>query len=264
MNQYTLPATQTPNPEQGARIAQALKVAMDCEDTPIAARRADALERIADHYLTIEENTVTGGDRCTLHIHTDMNTLKAEGEGAESELAEGGNVSAETSRRLACDCGVVHWLEDGNGTALDIGRRMRSIPPAIRRALERRDGGCRFPGCTARHYVDAQSLPRFIGHHIRHWADGGETKLDNLLLLCRHHHRLVHEGGYGLAMPAGGEPVFTAPNGRLIPRGPDTRFRGNVFTLTTGNQRERVEIGARTGVPYWCGERMMGWRWRGW
>jgi hypothetical protein len=243
---------------------QALKIAMESgnvsaetsfhretaahEETPIAARRADALERIADHYLTSEEGAVTGGDRCTLHIHTDMNTLKADGEGAESELAEGGNVSAETSRRLACDCGVVHWLEDATGTALDIGRRTRSIPPAIRRALERRDGGCRFPGCTARHYVDA--------HHIRHWADGGETKLDNLLLLCRHHHRLVHEGGYGLAMPVGGEPVFTAPNGRLIPGGPDTRFRGNVFALTTGNRRERIEIDARKGVPYWCGERM--------
>jgi len=263
-------------PEQGARIAQALKAAMESEDvpaetsfhrktaaqkeTPIAARRADALERIADHYLTSDQSVVTGGDRCTLHIHTDMNTLKTDGDGAESELAEGGNVSAETSRRLACDCGVVHWLEDDSDhvhkNALDIGRRTRSIPPAIRRALERRDSGCRFPGCTARHYVDAQSLPRFIGYHIHHWADGGETKLDNLLLLCRHHHRLVHEGGYGLAMPVGGEPVFTAPNGRLIPGGPDTRFRGNVFALTTGNRRERVEIGARTGVPYWCGERM--------
>jgi hypothetical protein len=249
-------------PEQGARIAQALTAAMECKDvsagtsfheeTPIAARRADALERIADHYLTSDESAVNGGDRCTLHIHTDMSTLQADGDGAESELAEGGCVSAETSRRLACDCGVVHWLEDESAhvhkNALDIGRRTRSIPPAIRRALERRDGGCRFPGCTARHYIDA--------HHIRHWADGGETKLDNLLLLCRHHHRLVHEGGYGLAMPVGGEPVFSAPNGRLIPGGPDTRFRGNVFALTMGNRRERVEIGARTGVPYWCGERM--------
>lgn len=249
-------------PEQGARIAQALDAAMENvsaetsfhgeaaihEETPIAARRADALERIADHYLTSDESLVTGGDRCTLHIHTDMSTLKADGDGAESELAEGGCISAETSRRLACDCGVVHWLEDTSGTALDIGRRTRSIPPAIRRALDRRDSGCRFPGCTARHYVDA--------HHIRHWADGGETRLDNLLLLCRHHHRLVHEGGYGLEMKVAGEPAFTAPNGKLIPGGPDTRFRGNVFALTTGNRRERIEIGPRTGVPYWCGERM--------
>ncbi len=264
------------SPEQGARIAQAFDVAMDAireeqrnamedvsAETPIVARRADALERLADHYLTSEQSAVNGGDRCTLHIHTDMNTLQVDGDGAQSELASGGNVSAETSRRLACDCGAVHWLEDGSGhvhafhtTALDIGRRTRSIPPAIRRALERRDGGCRFPGCTSRHYVDAQSLPRFIGYHIRHWADGGETRLDNLLLLCRHHHRLVHEGEYGLVLDAAGKPGFNAPNGKLIPSGPETRFRGNVFALATGNRRERVEIEARTLVPYWCGERM--------
>lgn len=266
-------------PEQGARIAQALDAAMDAireeqhnaaedvsAETPIVARRADALERIADCYLTGEEGAVNGGDRCTIHIHTDMNTLQADGEGAQAELASGGNVSAETSRRLACDCGVVHWLEDGsdhghavhtvNTTALDVGRRTRSIPPAIRRALDRRDGGCRFPGCTSRHHVDAQSLPRFIGYHIRHWADGGETRLANLLLLCRHHHRLVHEGGYSLAMNVAGEPLFTTPDGKLIPRGPETRFRGNVFALTTGNRRERLEIGPRTLVPYWCGEKM--------
>jgi hypothetical protein len=216
--------------------------------TPVAARRADALERIADNYLSDEAVSVKGGDRCTLHVHTDMNTLQADGDGAESELAAGGLVSAETSRRLACDCGVVHWLEDASGTALDIGRRTRSIPPAIRRALDRRDGGCRFPGCTARHYVDA--------HHIRHWADGGETRLDNLLLLCRYHHRLVHEGGYELELNTANEAVFTAPNGKAIPQGPDTRSRGNVFALTTGNRAERVEIGPRTLVPRWYGDKM--------
>lgn len=259
------------SPEQGARIAQALdaatgaiheeqrNVAKDVPagtsvsgETPIAAHRADALECIADTYLAGDESVVNGGDRCTIHLHTDINTLQENGDGAEAELESGGSVSAETSRRLACDCGVVHWLEDKDEplrtTALDIGRRTRSIPPAIRRALQRRDGGCRFPGCTAQHQLDA--------HHIRHWADGGETRLDNLLLLCRQHHRLVHEGGYGIVLDAAKEPVFSAPNGRTIATAPDTRFRGNVFALTTGNGRERVEIGARTGVPYWCGERM--------
>jgi hypothetical protein len=247
-------------PEQGALIARAVEIAMAAiheerrnavedvsAETPVAARRADALERIADCYLSTNEG-VKGGDRCTLHIHTDMNTLKADGDGAESELASGGCVSAETSRRLACDCGVVHWMEGADGTALDVGRRTRSIPPAIRRALDRRDGGCRFPGCTARHHVDA--------HHIHHWADGGETRLDNLLLLCRHHHGLVHEGGYSLTLGETGEPVFAAPNGKLIPTGPDTHFCGNVFALTTGNRRERVEISAGTLVPQWYGETM--------
>jgi hypothetical protein len=216
-------------------------------ETPIAARRADALERIADGYLSGDRDA-KGGDRYTVHLHTDINTLQADGDGAESELASGGCVSAETSRRLSCDCGVVPWLEDKEGTTLDIGRRTRSIPPAIRRALDRRDGGCRFPGCTAKHYVDA--------HHIQHWADGGETRLDNLLLLCRHHHRLVHEGGYGLELNTAGEPIFTTPNGNLIPRGPDTRFSGNAFTLTADNQYGEIEIDSSTLVPYWCGEKM--------
>ena len=253
------------SPEQGARILQALDAALgaireeqrdaaedDSAETPIAAHRADALERIADGYLASDQTAVNGGDRCTIHIHTSMSTLQEDGDGAQSEFATGGHVSAETSRRLACDCGVVHWLEDDSGhlqeSTLDIGRRSRSIPPAIRRALDRRDGGCRFPGCTTRHHVDA--------HHIRHWADGGETRLDNLLLLCRHHHRLVHEGGYDLELDVSGEPVFTSPQGGVIPSGPETRFSGNVFALTTANRRDGDDIGPRTLVPRWQGEKM--------
>lgn len=261
------------SPEMGSRITQALDAAMDASreersnaaedvsaETPVAARRADALERIADQYLGGEEGVINGGDRCTVHLHTDINTLRAAGDGAEAELASGGCVSAETSRRLACDCGVVGWLEKAGGhshdhshdnahkNALNVGRRTRSIPPAIRRALNRRDGGCRFPGCTARHHVDA--------HHIRHWADGGETRLDNLLLLCRHHHRLVHEGGYTLELNTTGKPVFAGPNGKLIPSGPDTRLCGNVFALTTANRREEIEIGPRTIIPRWYGDKM--------
>ena len=96
---------------------------------------------------------------------------------------------AETSRRMACDASVVHWHETQDGEPLSVGRKTRSIPLAIRRALQRRDGGCRFPGCTCSRFVDA--------HHITHWADGGETGMDNLVLLCRRHHRMVHEGGSG-------------------------------------------------------------------
>ena len=87
----------------------------DGSETPIAARRADALERIAGSTSAISEQAVNGGDRCTLHIHTDSNTLQEDDESAEAQLETGGCVSAETSRRLACDCGVVHWLEDKTG-----------------------------------------------------------------------------------------------------------------------------------------------------
>jgi hypothetical protein len=244
-------------PEQGAAVVEALKEAADAgwrenknvsAETPLPARRADALERVAQSYLAGGETARNGGDRCMLHVHTDMDTLRADGEGSQAQIATGGHVSAETSRRLACDSGVVHWRESSDGTSLDVGRRTRSIPPALRRALERRDGGCRFPGCTTHRHVDA--------HHITHWADGGETKLDNLVLLCRHHHRLVHEHGYAVEMNTAEQPVFTTPSCEVIPTAPDTRFRGNVFALTTRNRRNGLEIGPGTPVPGWLGEQM--------
>jgi len=258
-------------PEQGERVVKALEAACDENDSesknvpaetcdepavdqvsdPVAARRADALERLADAFFnkasSTESSAVAGGDRSTINLHTTPDTLAADGETAKAELESGACVSAETARRLACDCGVVHWNEDQDGSALNVGRKTRSIPPAIRRALQRRDQGCRFPGCTAHKYVDA--------HHIVHWADGGETKMENLVLLCRHHHRLVHEGGYGVRMTAGG-PKFTDPTGRTIPASAETRSRGNVFELISRNRKSGLEIGPETTIPLWDGERM--------
>jgi hypothetical protein len=92
----------------------------------------------------------------------------------------------EAARRLACDVAAVHVNRHADGSVLDVGRRTRTVPPALRRALEVRDRGCRFPGCGLR-FTDA--------HHLVHWADGGATSLENTLLLCRRHHRLVHEEG---------------------------------------------------------------------
>ncbi len=203
-------------PEQGAVIRQAVEAAAEqlfqeqknvsaeiseseqgsvpeLQPHPIATRRADALARMAEGWLS--GSGCSNGDRFVVNVHTDMETLKAEGSGAEAELEEDGKVSAETSRRLSCDAGVIHWLERqgdplSGAEPLSVGRKTRTVPPAIRRALQRRDRGCRFPGCTCTRYVDA--------HHIHHWADGGATHIDNLVLLCRHHHRLVHEGGFGL------------------------------------------------------------------
>ncbi|MGH6628122.1 MAG: DUF222 domain-containing protein, partial [Burkholderiales bacterium] len=205
-------------PEQGAVIRQAVEAEMEAmfeerknvsaetsgfeavsplkqQPQPIASRRADALARMAESWLS-GQGSCSSGDRFVVNVHTDLETLRKDGSGAESELEDNGNVSAETSRRLACDAGVVHWLNrngivPGTGEPLSVGRKTRTVPPAIRRALQRRDGGCRFPGCTCTRFVDA--------HHIHHWADGGETDIDNLVLLCRHHHRLVHEGGFGLS-----------------------------------------------------------------
>lgn len=126
-------------------------------------------------------------------------------------IENGPHLTAEAARRIACDCSVVPIKENMFGELLAIGRKSRSIPPAIRRALQYRDGGCRFPGCTHTRFVD--------GHHIRHWADGGETSLDNLVLLCRHHHRAVHEGGFGCERSPGGKFVFTDARSRPISEG---------------------------------------------
>jgi len=182
----------------------------------------------------------SGGDRYLVHVHTDMETLQVDGTGAEAEIDEARNVSAETSRRLSCDAGVVQWLENNKGEPLSVGRKTRTIPPAIRRALQRRDQGCRFPGCSCSRFVDA--------HHIRHWADGGETCMDNLLLLCRRHHRMVHEGGFGLRRCDDGQIYFTDPQGKHLPDAAETRFRGNVIAITTGNARAGLSIGPQTGA----------------
>jgi hypothetical protein len=145
---------------------------------------------------------------------------------------------------------LIHWQETADGEPLNIGRKSRTIPPAIRRALHRRDGGCRFPGCSATRFVDA--------HHVQHWADGGETRMENLTLLCRRHHRLVHEGGYGLeARPFGGF-VFTRPDGKVLPDTADGRSRGNFGEIRDANRQNGLEITPGTAVPRWSGEQMDG------
>jgi hypothetical protein len=117
-------------------------------------------------------------------------------------------VPAESVRRLTCDASVVPVLETQEGEVLDVGRKTRTIPAAIRRALNLRDPGCCFPGCTHRRYLDA--------HHVKHWIDGGETKLSNLVSLCRTHHRLVHEGGITVGVRDEGGWRFVRPDGRAF------------------------------------------------
>jgi Domain of unknown function (DUF222)/HNH endonuclease len=213
---------------------------------PIALRRADALVRMAQGYSS--EATSNSADRFMVHVHTDMETLKQDGLGGQAELEDGGNISAETARRVSCDAGLVHWLDKADGEPLSIGRKSRTIPPAIRRALQRRDGGCRFPGCTCSRFVDA--------HHIQHWADGGETAMENLVLLCRHHHRLVHEGGFGICTSTQGVIEFTNPVGEVIPTGPAGNSRGNVWSLFEQHSTSGIHITPKTAQSLWLGEKM--------
>lgn len=171
---------------------------------PANVRRADALAQIAEVYLNHPENSGSTADRYQVVVHVTAETSEAceDDVTAVTPHVEGGpHVTAETSRRIACDCSVIPIRDNIFGEPLAVGRKSRTIPPALRRALRLRDGGCRFPGCTHTRFVD--------GHHIEHWADDGETSLENLVLLCRHHHRLVHEGGFGCHRTENGEIVFT-------------------------------------------------------
>ena len=162
-------------------------------------------------------------------------------------LENGIPVSAETSARLACGGSRVVMMHGQDGSVLDVGRKTRAIPPALRRALTTRDGGCRFPGCGL-HLCDA--------HHVEPWAEGGETRLDNLVLLCRFHHRAMHEGGWRMELSRGGGVRFFSPDGRLVPEAPlQPGLEGDpAVTLTRRNRALGLMIDATTADPTWSGE----------
>ncbi|HKA87360.1 MAG TPA: DUF222 domain-containing protein [Haliangiales bacterium] len=178
-------------PDEAARVLEACDVS--------AETRLDGLVAMAEAALRGDHPDRPPVD---VLVHIDAATLTGRHEQA--------GISAETARRLLCDAGIVPVLErdDADGSPLDVGRKRRSIPTALRRALAARDVGCRFPGCTHTHYVDA--------HHIRHWADGGETTLANTVLLCTRHHTLVHEGGFRMTAD-GDRPRFFDRRGAELP-----------------------------------------------
>jgi len=145
--------------------------------------------------------------RYQVMLHVELDALREDdptcGAGC-SHLDHEVRVSHETSRRISCDAAVVPLFLDAEGRVADSAHARRVVSPGLRRALEARDRGCRFPGCGLR-YTEA--------HHIRHWADGGETSLENCVLLCRHHHGLLHEGGWKMDALPGGRLVFRDPHG---------------------------------------------------
>jgi hypothetical protein len=199
------------HPDEAALVLKALDAAVeeDSAEAPPAEKRKsrpDGLIRVADAFLAGQRpDGRPGGERHQLIVCVREDPLAPGGVSAEAEGA--GLVTPVTLNRLACDASVTRVAVDDQATPRDVGRKTRTIPPAIRRALTARDGGCRFPGCTNRRWVDA--------HHISHFVDGGETSRDNLILLCTAHHRLVHEGGFRVSGDATG-PRFERPDGSLI------------------------------------------------
>ena len=171
--------------------------------------------------------------------------------GGQTLLDEAGgiHISAETARRLACDAATVRIQHGARREILDVGRRTRTISPALRRALNARDRQCRFPGCRNR---------RCDGHHLVHWAHGGATTLDNLVLLCRRHHRAVHEDGFRVTLNAHGDVRFFQPDGRPLPEAPaPPNWTGRPLAPVRGRLgREGIDIDPDTLTPDWRGERL--------
>jgi hypothetical protein len=169
------------------------------------AQQADALVVIAKASLAggpMENGGGSIADHYQVVVHVDGAALR-EGTGRS-------DLPLETIKRLTCDGSLITVMEDERGTPLDVGRKQRIVSTAIRRALWSRDRGCSFPGCHNTRYVDA--------HHIHHWANGGDTSLENLTLLCTHHHTLLHEGGFTIHRDERGRIYFRRADGRVIPR----------------------------------------------
>ena len=256
------------SPEVGSLLLKALEVAearlyraeraAGTEDrTTAAQRRADALG------LWLEE-------RVQPQVQLVVHSLEGDEAPASLVTEEGSRVSAETSSRLACDAEVVRIARGGDGSVLDVGRRQRSVGWRLRKALEARDGGCRFPGCG--------SWLRTHAHHITPWAQGGETAMKNLVLLCPFHHRTVHEGGWRAEMDERGVPRFFNPLGirmpvvpeppdvgDLVPRGasaapPADASAPSAQDFGLARWHAQRGIGARTGSTPWQGERL-DWGW---
>ena len=212
-------------------------------------QQADALQLLAETALHHGIDPGTPAEHYQVVVHVDGAVLEDADQPGQSVVEEGTRVSAETSQRLGCDASRVVMKHDADGRIFDVGAKTRTIPPALRRALLHRDRSCRFPGC---HGTFCQA------HHIRHWAQGGPTTLSNLVLLCRRHHRAVHEEGYQVDRQPDGELRFRRPDGRVIPNVPNPSEAPTdpVGTVKTHNDEAGVVVGPRTATPGWQGERL--------
>jgi len=255
-------------PEVGALLVQALAAAREtlyqqrrasdvsaetspggvsAETPTLAQQQADALALLAETALHHGIDPGAPGERYQVVVHVDAPVLADPDAPGQSVLEDGARVSAETSRRLGCDASRVVMRHDADGRVTEVGARTRTIPPALRRALQHRDRGCRFPGC---------GLPFGQGHHLRHWAHGGPTTLSNLALLCRRHHRAVHEEGYQVERQPDGELLFRRPDGRLLPAVPPPAAipADPVHALRARHEAQGLSIHPRTATPGWLGE----------
>lgn len=201
---------------------------------PARSAAVEALVEVARSALATGD---AAASRTRVTVHVDASALSADSAG-RCELEDGPVIAPETARRLGCDADTVTQIER-DGIPLGVGRTRRSVPPALRRVLEARDEGrCRFPGCENRRHLDA--------HHRTHWADGGETSLANLVLLCSHHHCLVHEGGYTVEDDPRGGLRFRNRHGVLCPSAPPRPPPARAGALVELDRRRGLALDSRT------------------
>jgi hypothetical protein len=222
---------------------------VSAETPAFEQQQADALALLAETALHHGIDPGAPGERYQVVVHVDAPVLADPEAPGQSALENGEHVSAETSRRLACDASLVVMQHARGGRVVEVAARTRTIPPALRRALHHRDHGCRFPGCGVRFGQ---------GHHIRHWAQGGPTTLSNLAMLCRRHHRAVHEEGYQVDRAPDGALRFQCPDGRLLPEMPRqvTTPADPVGVLRERSRARELVLTARSATPLWRGERL--------
>lgn len=239
------------SPEQGALLMKALEIAVEHTkedpDAKYGASHADALALIAESFLASGPAARTGGDRFQVVLNFDAEVLAFGTDGA-CEIDNGPPLDPETARRLSCDASIVVTERGSAGEVLNIGRKTRSIPPAIRRALRARDGKCRWLGCDETNWLDA--------HHGRHWAHGGETSLANTVLLCWHHHWLAHEGGWTLEILPDGSLAIYRPDGQPLDAPSVPEVPAGAPGIAARNRNLDLHIDRTTLLPDWHGDRL--------
>jgi hypothetical protein len=211
-----------------------------------AATNSDALAMILESFLENGVAARNGGDRYQIVINTEAEVLSDDADGI-CELDNGPKLAPETVRRLACDASIVIVSNDGDRRVIQAGGKAPAIPASTRRAVHRRDGGCRFPGCHARAFTNI--------HHLHHRAKGGNNDLCNLLELCRHHHRLVHEGGWNVRLDNRGEVLAIRPNGNVL-RAPSPAHIADPQPITDANRARGITIDPTTCIPQCHGDKL--------
>jgi hypothetical protein len=218
------------DPETGETLLTALQAVLDSEsrsgpdgeDRSPAQRRADALGEVCRQWLDSADRPRVAGERPHVNLTVDADAVRASepppdepdvSDSAISELDHVGPIDPTVARRVVCDAAIRRIVMTGRSEPLDVGRQTPVVSPAMRRAVIARDRHCCFPGCDRPHtWCDA--------HHVVHWADGGPTAVPNLILLCRRHHRMVHSrDGFRIELVEG-RPVFTRPDGSVLPAPP--------------------------------------------